>query len=83
MNDAPALPTEIGESVRFDGLSSGNPVTVTKSEASAYDVRYDLVPTYVARLDQDGRDSFTLTPAPGVAAVGGGPDTWQFFYEHF
>lgn len=58
-------------------------MTITKRAENEFEVRYDLIPSYLAKLEQDGPDSFFLTPAPGVAAVGGGWDTWQFFYEHF
>ncbi|MFJ2502576.1 hypothetical protein [Microbacterium sp. NPDC087592] len=82
-NAVPELPATIGESVKFNGGSSGNPVTVTRVGENAFEVRYDLNPSYLAILEQDGRDSFFLTPAPGVGAVGGGWDAWSFFYEHF
>ncbi|WP_091226828.1 hypothetical protein [Microbacterium sp. 3J1] len=82
-SQTPTLPETVGESVKFLGGSSGNPVTITKVRENEFEVRYDYHSDYLATLEQDGNDSFFLTPAPGVSAVGGGWDRWQFFYEHF
>ncbi|QNA93231.1 MULTISPECIES: hypothetical protein [unclassified Microbacterium] len=82
-NVLPELPRTIGDSVNFSGGSSGHPVTITRISDDTFEVLYDLNPSYRATLKQDGRDSFFLSPDPGVAAVGGGWDSWAFFHEHF
>ena len=70
-NKLPVLPAVIGESIHFNGGSSGNPLTITRRGANEFEVRYDLNPGYLAQLVQDGEDSFYLNIASWRACYQG------------